>query len=138
MPKQDPSKKKAPVDTVRLKKDLEEDKAWPMHFFAGSGETVKRMRGSVARSDTLKNARDGKIPAAAGVDTVRLKKDIADDARKLTDRAKLAGQLDAKGRKPEGDAAMSRSMDDMQRLTARQDTLEAERKRTLVAKRKKS
>lgn len=62
------------------------------------------------------------------VDTVRLKRDIADDAKKLSDRARVAGQLDAAGKKPQGDAAMHGSMDDMQRLVARQDTLEKVRR----------
>lgn len=67
-------------------------------------------------------------PKRPPVDTVALKKRIADDATKLGDRAALAGQLDAKGMKPQGDAAMSGTFDIMQRLVARQDSLEDARK----------
>lgn len=73
----------------------------------------------------------------APVDTIRLKKDISKDASSLRARATLAGDLDAAGKQPQGDAAMQGSMPDMQRLVARQDSLEDERKkRTLTAKRK--
>lgn len=68
------------------------------------------------------------VPSSFPVDTVALKKRIASDASALTDKAKTAGQLDAKGMKPQGDAAMQGSMDLMQRLVARQDSLEDARK----------